>query len=537
MITTRSGKQPVTRAGELAMRRRLSVSFVLFVDVVLAGIAPALADVDDYRLLSVTRVSGNAARLDWSPDGEWLAVDKRGEDGLYDVYLMRPDGSDLRCLTCPDAGADPSLPSDRQIGQPAFHPSGEWLAIQVEKQRHKDDTRHPSPGAGTYQDLWVMRLSDRRCYQLTHVSDGIGSGTPVGGTLHPVFSHDGGRILWTDMQDYGIGLGLLGDWQLALAEFVVDPEPRLTARVHFNPGESGLWYESHGFGPDDTWIYFSGNTAGTWELYADINTMVLAEAPAVTRLTRSAGPQLNEKGHYDEHAHLSPRFDVMAWLRSVSGQAEVWLANADGTGGVQLTHFSDSGHPDHELVRGLKSVPSDNAWNPNPPAGTQQLAVYVQVDFDLLRNRSTYDELYLLQFEVAGSTNPDTGSPNAQADAGSGSGDAGTEQERIADGGSSMARTPFIAIADAGPSSTEKRVRSGRSRGGCRLGPAPEEVPWLWLLALLCFVRHLPWYAPSRNGIVSRRRPLGYQNDHRPCCWPTLSSPSSIFFPLRYLSW
>jgi TolB protein len=36
----------------------------------------------------------------WSPDGQWLTFSVKSEDDLGDIYIMRLDGSELRCLTC-----------------------------------------------------------------------------------------------------------------------------------------------------------------------------------------------------------------------------------------------------------------------------------------------------------------------------------------------------------------------------------------------------------------------------------------------------
>jgi TolB protein len=37
-------------------------------------------------------------RPQWSPDGKWLAFTSN-RDGNYEIYLMRPDGTELRNLT------------------------------------------------------------------------------------------------------------------------------------------------------------------------------------------------------------------------------------------------------------------------------------------------------------------------------------------------------------------------------------------------------------------------------------------------------
>jgi len=45
---------------------------------------------------------------DWSPDGEWV-VFSSNRGGNFDLYIMKPDGSELaRLTTDPDKDSDPS---------------------------------------------------------------------------------------------------------------------------------------------------------------------------------------------------------------------------------------------------------------------------------------------------------------------------------------------------------------------------------------------------------------------------------------------
>ena len=52
-------------------------------------------------------------------DGEWIYFDRLEPDGFWDVYRVRPDGSEEVCLTC-DA---PELPNRHQ-GQPVEQEDG-----------------------------------------------------------------------------------------------------------------------------------------------------------------------------------------------------------------------------------------------------------------------------------------------------------------------------------------------------------------------------------------------------------------------------
>lgn len=53
--------------------------------------------------LGFTILDGNTKDSEWSPNGEWIAYPRRDPgDWYYDVWLIRPDGSDKHCLTCGD---------------------------------------------------------------------------------------------------------------------------------------------------------------------------------------------------------------------------------------------------------------------------------------------------------------------------------------------------------------------------------------------------------------------------------------------------
>jgi hypothetical protein len=77
--------------------------------------APAAAATPLVSRISTLKSGGG--RLDWHADK--IAFDMAGPDGRFDIYVMRPDGSGERCLTC----NHPDLPK-RNIGQPAWHPAG-----------------------------------------------------------------------------------------------------------------------------------------------------------------------------------------------------------------------------------------------------------------------------------------------------------------------------------------------------------------------------------------------------------------------------
>lgn len=316
-----------------------------------------------YHVRQITELTAGG-RVDWSQDGRWIYFDDKDVDGMWDVYRIRPDGTARSCLTCDH----PQLPNKQQ-GQPEASPDGRYLVFQAEKLVHAPPYYSTLPGAGHYNDLWVLDLWTDDAYQLTDVNP-----DSLSGSLHPQFNHDGTKLLWGDMEGPG---GRFGDWQLVIADFVTGPTPHLENLQYYNPGPKPLLLESHGWGPDDSWIYFTCTPfADMNDNDMDICRMDFANPTEVTRLTFSSG--LNgEPGEWDEHAHLSPRGDVFSWGSSNGYgtepgddywawlRTEIWLMNADGSQPLQITDYNSS----------ADIILRDNEWNPARDGRRQQLVV------------------------------------------------------------------------------------------------------------------------------------------------------------------
>jgi len=351
----------------------------------------------DYAVVSITTLTTNGGRLDWSHDGAWIYYDRLEPDGFWDVYRLHPDGTGNECLTCNRQG----LPNKNQ-GQPQMHPHGRYLVFQAEKAAHAGTVGHPStgPGGGYFNDLWVLDLETGHFYQLTDVRSSI----PAGGSLHAHFSNDGTKLLWSDLEGPG---GRFGDWRLAVASFVVSPTPHLESHRYYNPGPQPIWLEAHGWGADDSWIYFTCTPLPGMDDYdQDICRMDFANPTMVTRLTFTSGVN-QEPGEWDEHAHLSPLHDAFSWISSTpygtepAGhygqwlQTEIWLMNVDGSGQRRITFFNDT-----EDV-----IVADNDWNPSAPLraspatpGHPQLALLA-----FMRDRSEA-HIKVIQFAIASPT-------------------------------------------------------------------------------------------------------------------------------------
>ena len=199
----------------------------------------------------------------WSPDGESIAftrqvIDANGQPGFPHVYLVSPDGSDLRQVTRGDAF---------DIG-PAWSPDGERLLIGRSV-------------AETPTDLFTIRLDGSGVTQLTddpRTHDDLGS-----------FSPDGERIAYTSVAEQediwimsadGSGKKLLLGGNAPDGMPVWSPDGQRIAFVR--DGRIGIMNTNGGnvrvlpprgthpqWSPDGTRILFTGDPFGIYVMNAD----------------------------------------------------------------------------------------------------------------------------------------------------------------------------------------------------------------------------------------------------------------------------
>ena len=338
------------------------VLFLIFL-LTLSNLLLCLAvEAKSFRVARFKVIKEYGKSVDWSHSKDLIASAKRGSDGYYDIFVMKPDGSNEECLTC----GKPGVPQ-KHNGNPAWHPSGGYLVFTSEKNEDPEKYKKWAiPGTGFNCDLWAMTSDGTQFYQLTDYP----LRRPFRAVIHPQFSHDGKRIFWAERVRDGSSFG--GGWFLKIADFVIDRKKvRIVNERTLSPGAGSCFYESHAFSGDDRKILFSGNLLkGQSHLGLDIYELDL-ESGHLKRLTETSGD-------WDEHAHYSPDGRRIAWMSSrgmdikwgdVSGhkwqkylKTDLWIMNADGSEAQRLTHFNERGHP--EYMGGRRCIVSDSAWGP-----------------------------------------------------------------------------------------------------------------------------------------------------------------------------
>jgi len=320
-------------------------------------------------------LTNDGGHLSWSKKLNKIAFDRLGSDGYFDLWVMNPDGTGQKNLTA----NHPLLPN-KHIGQPAWHPSGQLIVIQAQKEHvpRYADTKC-TPGAGALNDLWIITADGMRAWKIHTVSDKVSK--DAGGVLHPHFSHDGTKLFWAErLRSNGRPFG---EWILRIADFRYDQfqGPKLEKIRDYNPGGKSSFFESHNFSPDDRHVLFTGTQDGPLEIY--VMNIATSESRRLTRHSQLV---------WDEHAQYSPDGRQIVWMSSKDLRFEVkpfylqtdfWKMKPNGTHKKRLTWFHAPNHP-HFLDREF-AVAADFDWSPDG----KQLAALIILNRPETRKRGS----------------------------------------------------------------------------------------------------------------------------------------------------
>ena len=327
--------------------------FLAFMAVLFTGMASACAASPENIS---TLIADHGGRVDWGVNN-LIAFDRQDkDDGWFDVWTMKPDGTGKHCVTC---GKDfPKLHN----GNPAWHPSGKYIVFQALDDNIKVPWAwgklyrlYTGPGAGVNNNIWIAAANGKRAWQMTVLGKGKGA-------LHPHFSHDGKTLIWAEMTD--TKPAPFGIWVIRKASFVErGGGPALVDVETLAPGNL-QFYETHSFTPDDRSILFTGKERNTSGHALDIYKYDFDSG----KLTALTDTKLDD---WDEHAQVSPDGTTVLWMSSTGikpntkgpfVKTDYWTMNIDGSNKQRITRFNDK--TAHEYLPG-KTVCADSSWSPD----------------------------------------------------------------------------------------------------------------------------------------------------------------------------
>ncbi|NAT11258.1 hypothetical protein C4E22_06950 [ANME-1 cluster archaeon AG-394-G06] len=301
---------------------------------------------------SINFLENIGGRLDLSKE-DVIVFDSKGPDGYYDVYMMNMDGTKRKCLTC-----DKVQVPQKHNGQPAWHPSGDFIVFQsvdpelkglpkILSEREKVLT---GPGAGVNNNLWLTDKDGERFWQLTEVED-------KKGVLHPHFSHDGKKLIWAEIVDQKVEPS--GDWVIKIADvFIGENSAKLKNIIVLKPGNM-RFFETHGFSADDSKILFSATPDGYYS-----NLDIYSYDLFTKELKQHTGPD----SEWDEHAQYSPDGKKIVWMSSkgisqkiqqYKVKTDYWIMDSNGENKKRITFFNDRQAKNY-IEGGVAAA--DNAW-------------------------------------------------------------------------------------------------------------------------------------------------------------------------------
>jgi Tol biopolymer transport system component len=306
------------------------------------------------RVEAVRPFLPGGGRIAFARQGDWIAYDKVGDDGFYDLHLRQLEGGrSEKCLTCDDWRFRKANAFD-----PVWHPSGEYLIFRVQQNARRldlDPRRLAGPARGLHADLWVMDRDGKNTYQLTRSTE------QGGAVVEPHFSYEGNRLVWTDRLENVTKPW--GEWGFRVAEIerrrgVVRLGKVRTLRPPVAPG----FTLAHGFTPDERGLWISALSSPRDERSREVLRFDLenetVENLSHTRAWREGTPA------------VAPRdSDLLAWVSDRGLDAseglpylgDLWLRDARTGDQERLTFFNDP-DSDHNLGQALID---DVTWSPD----------------------------------------------------------------------------------------------------------------------------------------------------------------------------
>lgn len=177
-------------------------------------------DVDGGNAVNLTNDEAKDHSPAWSPDGQWIAFASLRDTLYWELYVMRPDGSDVQRLTWWEDASDLF---------PSWSPDGTRLAFASKRDGN-----------------WEIYTMDRDGSSLARLTDHPADDT------NPAWSPDGGRIAFESLRE-----GYAEIFVVA----VMGGEPINISKAPFSSEHGPTW------SPDGGRIAFYSDRDGEWDIY------------------------------------------------------------------------------------------------------------------------------------------------------------------------------------------------------------------------------------------------------------------------------
>lgn len=300
----------------------------------------------------------------WSKSTDRIVYNRRGSDNLWDAYTANPDGSNEKCLTCSLNVPGPGTQSHR--GAYSVSPDGNYVLVGVEGKHGGEPYgwQTAGPGAGTYNDIWLMRIDGSAAWQLTnYAQDG------ASGTMWADFDRTGTRIVWAQLKGMQTPFEPYGTWQVKIASIAwSNGAPSLSNVVTREP-QTNRFYEPYGFTPDGSGILLSSDYNMPNTFVSQIWIMNIGSG-AMTRLSPNDVPpglltQMGPFSNYNEFAQYTPDGSriVFGRTRGDSSGMDYWTIRPDGSDPHRLTFTGESWNSENQGFGVLGGF----AFDPNNP--------------------------------------------------------------------------------------------------------------------------------------------------------------------------
>ncbi len=300
---------------------------------------------------------GNDGRIGnkWNAATKTLAFGRPQPDGHFHTFLASGDGSNERRI------AFASWREDRHQFPAAWHPSGAYLAMLVEKNEHDGSSVDAIPGYGAYTDYWLVTPDGSQAWKLYDLP--AGSDHAI---THAAFSPDGTKFVWTERvgapKPFDFNL-FAGSYVFNVSEFVATPVPHLANTRRVLPGGVEQGGEVESIAADNKTIAFY-STYVTKNLFASRIYTMNVETGVISELTTESWAQVPTFTPDGKSIVYSTGAGADIFFGQLQG-ADLWIMNADGSNKRRLTFMNVSGNAqsvNQFRLAGSTSFTSDTAF-------------------------------------------------------------------------------------------------------------------------------------------------------------------------------